>query len=63
MFKVNVRQESYWPTVNKNVEFGSSTVKLLSSFMNDRDEWIVRKIKVIMVSIVQLVLFIMLFLS
>ena len=63
MFKVNVRQESYWPTVNKNVEFGSSTVKLLSSFMDDRDEWIVRKIKVIMVSIVQLVLFIMLFLS
>ena len=63
MFKVNVRQESYWPKVNKNVEFGSSTVKLLSSFMDDRDEWIVRKTKVSMVSIVQLELFSILFWS
>ena len=49
--------ESYWPSVNKNLSFESFTIRFVSLSMDDTNKWMVRKIKVVMVSLFHLQLF------
>ena len=52
-----VFHEAYWPSVNKNLSFESFAIKFVSLSMDDTNKWMVRKIKVVMVSLFQLQLF------